>query len=227
PRLRRNTNRLPPLARHKHCLHGSSPQRFSPLRDLCALCVKIPIPHLRGLSQRKQIPHRPICRSKPLLNNRQTNRRLRSQTRPQTRRQIRHLRYVKFPLRIQRMVYLPASIRRLSHRHAHLAQLFFRFSKQFHGVFPRARAPWSHLPNHPTEYRVLPASFFFASSSGSHRRYNFFAMQNQLAVETLSVIDWVKGLAAIPERDFTLQKVQDYIVRHAVCPETLENYLFF
>ncbi len=52
-------------------------------------------------------------------------------------------------------------------------------------------------------------------------------MPNQLAIETLSIADWVKGLSAIRERDFTLENVQDYIVRHAVRPETLDNYIFF
>ena len=52
-------------------------------------------------------------------------------------------------------------------------------------------------------------------------------MTKQLAAEQLAVSDWVKNLAGIPERDFTLENVQDYIVRHAVRPETLEKYLFF
>jgi cysteine dioxygenase len=52
-------------------------------------------------------------------------------------------------------------------------------------------------------------------------------MPNQLAAEQLSIIDWVKGLAAVPEHDFTLENVQDYIVRHAVRPDTLDKYLFF
>ena len=52
-------------------------------------------------------------------------------------------------------------------------------------------------------------------------------MTRHLAVEQLAVSDWVKNLAALPERDFTLENVQDYIVRHAVLPETLEKYLFF
>jgi cysteine dioxygenase len=52
-------------------------------------------------------------------------------------------------------------------------------------------------------------------------------MSKQLAVEQLSISDWVKTLAAIPDRDFTLENVQDYIQRHAVRPETLEKYLFF
>jgi predicted metal-dependent enzyme (double-stranded beta helix superfamily) len=52
-------------------------------------------------------------------------------------------------------------------------------------------------------------------------------MTKQLAVEQLAVSDWVQNLAAIPERGFTLESVQDYIVRHAVRPETLDKYLFF
>jgi len=52
-------------------------------------------------------------------------------------------------------------------------------------------------------------------------------MTKQLATEQLLISDWVKNLAAIPERDFTLESVQDYIVRHTVRPESLEKYLFF
>jgi cysteine dioxygenase len=52
-------------------------------------------------------------------------------------------------------------------------------------------------------------------------------MTKQLAAEPMAISDWVKNLAAIPEPDFTLEKVQDFILRHAVRPETLEKYLFF
>jgi cysteine dioxygenase len=52
-------------------------------------------------------------------------------------------------------------------------------------------------------------------------------MSEQLAVEQLTISDWVKNLAAIPDRDFTLENVQDYILRHTVRPETLEKFLFF
>jgi cysteine dioxygenase len=52
-------------------------------------------------------------------------------------------------------------------------------------------------------------------------------MSEQLVVEQLAISDWVKNLAAIPDRDFTLENVQDYILHHAVRPETLEKYLFF
>src|SRR5271154_4483347 len=53
------------------------------------------------------------------------------------------------------------------------------------------------------------------------------SMPNPIAAEQLTIIDWVKNLAAIPEREFTLENVQNYIVRHAVLPETLDKYLFF
>jgi len=52
-------------------------------------------------------------------------------------------------------------------------------------------------------------------------------MSEQLAVEQLVISDWVKNLAAISDRDFTLETVQDYILHHAVRPESLEKYLFF
>jgi cysteine dioxygenase len=52
-------------------------------------------------------------------------------------------------------------------------------------------------------------------------------MSKQLTVEQLAISDWVKKLSAIPDRDFTLEIVQDYIQRHSVRPETLEKYLFF
>jgi len=52
-------------------------------------------------------------------------------------------------------------------------------------------------------------------------------MTKQLAAEPTAISDWVKNLAAIPERDFTLENVQDFILRHSVRPETLEKYLFF
>jgi cysteine dioxygenase len=48
-----------------------------------------------------------------------------------------------------------------------------------------------------------------------------------VTTEQLTVADWVKGLACIPEREFTLTNVQDYILRHLVRPETLDKYLFF
>jgi cysteine dioxygenase len=52
-------------------------------------------------------------------------------------------------------------------------------------------------------------------------------MPKQSAAERLSITDWVAGLAAIPERDFTLRDVQNYVVNHPVRPETLDKYLFF
>src|SRR5260370_16602082 len=52
-------------------------------------------------------------------------------------------------------------------------------------------------------------------------------MAQHAAAEHLSIADWVKGLAAIPARDFTLENVQDYILRHSARPETLDKYCYF
>jgi len=52
-------------------------------------------------------------------------------------------------------------------------------------------------------------------------------MPNNLAVEQLAISDWVKNLAAITAKDFTLENVQDYVMRHHVRPETLDKYLHF
>ena len=52
-------------------------------------------------------------------------------------------------------------------------------------------------------------------------------MAQYLATEKLGIEDWVKGLAAIPESEFTLPKVQDFVIRHAVRPDSLEKYCFF
>ena len=52
-------------------------------------------------------------------------------------------------------------------------------------------------------------------------------MSEQLAIEQLNISDWVKNLAAIPDRDFSLENVQDYILHHAIRPESLDKYLFF
>jgi cysteine dioxygenase len=52
-------------------------------------------------------------------------------------------------------------------------------------------------------------------------------MQKQATTDRLTITDWVKGLAGIPEREFTLETVQDYVLSHAIRPETLDKYLFF
>ena len=51
--------------------------------------------------------------------------------------------------------------------------------------------------------------------------------QVKIATQQLPINEWVAGLAAMPEREFTLEAVQDYILQHAVLPDTLEKYLFF
>src|SRR5207253_1969258 len=53
------------------------------------------------------------------------------------------------------------------------------------------------------------------------------SMAQKVATEQLTISEWVKGLAAIPVREFTLKNVQDYVVRHGVLPETLDKYSYF
>jgi cysteine dioxygenase len=48
-----------------------------------------------------------------------------------------------------------------------------------------------------------------------------------VAAKALGIHEWVKGLAAIPESDFTLDSVQNYILHHRVRPETLDKYCYF
>lgn len=50
---------------------------------------------------------------------------------------------------------------------------------------------------------------------------------NKIIARQLAISEWVKGLAAIREGDFTLEKVQHYLLHHHVKPETLDKYLFF
>lgn len=52
-------------------------------------------------------------------------------------------------------------------------------------------------------------------------------MAGDVATKQLTVTDWVEGLTAIPDRDFTLERVQDYIRRHSVRRETLDKYCYF
>ena len=50
--------------------------------------------------------------------------------------------------------------------------------------------------------------------------------QNIIAAQ-ITIADWVKDLAAIPEKDFALKSVQDYVIHHPVQPASLEPYIFF
>ena len=52
-------------------------------------------------------------------------------------------------------------------------------------------------------------------------------MTKHLAVEQIAISQWVKNLAAIPEREFTLDNVQNYVLAHQVQPESLEKYCYF
>jgi len=46
-------------------------------------------------------------------------------------------------------------------------------------------------------------------------------------LEKMAIQDWVKELAEIPEHEFTLPRVQDFVATRGVRPETLGPYLFF
>src|SRR5580700_3482207 len=52
-------------------------------------------------------------------------------------------------------------------------------------------------------------------------------MTKQLATEQITISQWVKNLAAIPDREFTLDNVQNYVLAHQVQPESLEKYCYF
>ncbi len=52
-------------------------------------------------------------------------------------------------------------------------------------------------------------------------------MAQNIVAEQLTITGWVKGLAAMSAREFTIQNVQDYVVRHAVLPASLDKYCYF
>jgi cysteine dioxygenase len=52
-------------------------------------------------------------------------------------------------------------------------------------------------------------------------------MPNNLTATQLSISDWVKNLAAVPAKEFTLENVQNFVLQNHVRPESLEKYLYF
>jgi cysteine dioxygenase len=52
-------------------------------------------------------------------------------------------------------------------------------------------------------------------------------MLQNLASQQMDIAQWITGLAAILEKDFTLPTVQDYVIQHPVQPASLEKYIFF
>ena len=52
-------------------------------------------------------------------------------------------------------------------------------------------------------------------------------MPRDVTIGQISIDDWVTGLAAIPEKDFNLRTVQDYVIQHPVRSESLDSYIFF
>ncbi|MGA8220643.1 MAG: cysteine dioxygenase family protein, partial [Candidatus Acidiferrales bacterium] len=53
------------------------------------------------------------------------------------------------------------------------------------------------------------------------------AMETTTRMETLTIDDWVKQLCAIPEKDFTIERVLQFTQTKAVRPETLAPYIFY
>jgi cysteine dioxygenase len=49
----------------------------------------------------------------------------------------------------------------------------------------------------------------------------------QIATQSMPIDEWVKKLAAIPEREFTIPRVEQFIQENLVLPETLKPYLFY
>ncbi len=46
-------------------------------------------------------------------------------------------------------------------------------------------------------------------------------------MKMLPIHDWVELLASVPAREFTLKRVQEFLLAHGIRPETLDKYLFF
>src|SRR6266481_2868992 len=121
-RLCRNTNRLPPLARHEHCFH-----RRQLLHQLFFL-----------RQQPEQIPHRRIRRNVSLPHCRQSNLCLALQFLPQRRRQIAPPLNRKLPLRIQPVINLVRTVSRFAQPLAVRLKLFPIFPQQFQALVPHS-----------------------------------------------------------------------------------------
>jgi len=52
-------------------------------------------------------------------------------------------------------------------------------------------------------------------------------MPKQVTAAQMLIADWVKELAKIPERDFTLENVQSFVMQHHVRPDSIDKYLFW
>jgi cysteine dioxygenase len=52
-------------------------------------------------------------------------------------------------------------------------------------------------------------------------------MPQNIVAAQITIADWVAGLSAIPEKEFTLKNVQDYVIHYAVQPSSLAPYIFY
>src|SRR5260370_8131248 len=101
---------------------------------------------------------------------------------------------------------------------------------------PRCRRPKLQITSFPYLFTSLPPYIVFDSrynssaipaSAGLPCRRSFLApvnrrlpMAQNVAAEQLAITDWVKGLAAMPAREFTLQNLQHHFVRPPLLPAT-------
>jgi cysteine dioxygenase len=49
----------------------------------------------------------------------------------------------------------------------------------------------------------------------------------QIATQSMPIDEWVKKLETIPEREFTIPRVEQFVQENLVLPETLKPYLFY
>jgi cysteine dioxygenase len=52
-------------------------------------------------------------------------------------------------------------------------------------------------------------------------------LDNKAPMELMGIDEWVKQLCAIPEKEFTIQRVFDFTARKAIDPQTLSPYLYY
>src|SRR5258708_2077973 len=116
------------------------------------------------------------------------------------------------------MVNLSAPVRRFAQPNAKIAQLILRFAQKLHHRFlatllfhegHRCRTRPFGEPALSTSL-LLRAIIWSRALFGTTRGATM-QKQMKIATQRLPIDEWVKGLAAIRESEFTLEAVQDYI----------------
>lgn len=72
----------------------------------------------------------------------------------------------------------------------------------------------------------LPATLADGAIIGVSRT-ELLGSRREVMQEQLNISEWVAGLTAIPDRDFSIERVHGFISQHVIVPETLDKYLFF